>query len=89
MNYYCTKCNKLWNYPVKKCIFCDGDVVEVSEMEYRIIGSTEVFVPSVNHEKVPYFVYLLESEKGNRKIIKSYDEHSIGDTIDLSMKCSP
>ena len=83
MDYYCKKCNKWWNYPIKKCISCDSDVVEVSEMKYRIIGFTEVFVPSVNHEKVPYFVYLLESEMGNRKITKSYDEQSIGDIISL------
>jgi 3-hydroxybutyryl-CoA dehydrogenase len=83
MDYNCTNCNKLWNYPVKKCIFCDGVVVEIFEMKYVIIGSTEVFVPSVDHEKVPYFVYLLESERGNRKIIKSYDEHPIGDIINL------
>jgi uncharacterized OB-fold protein len=83
MIYYCAKCNKWWHYPVKKCIFCDGDVVEASVMDYKVIGYTEVFVPSVNNEKVPYFVYLLENEAGNRRIIKSYDEHSMGDTVDL------
>lgn len=83
MDYYCENCNKWWNYPIKKCIFCDGDIVETFEKEYKIIGCTEVFVPSINHDKVPYFVYLLKSEKGNRKLIKSYDEHPIGDIIDL------
>ncbi len=35
------------------------------DMKYKIIGYTKVFVPSENHEEVPYFQYLLESEEGN------------------------
>lgn len=86
MEYHCIRCNKWWNYPAKKCILCHGDVVEVLEMKYKIIGYTEVFIPSENHKRAPYFVYLLESEEGNRKIIKSYDDHSIGDSIDPDLE---
>jgi UDP-2,3-diacylglucosamine pyrophosphatase LpxH len=67
MEYHCIRCNKWWNYPAKKCILCHGDVVEVLDMKYKIIGYTKVFVPSENHEEVPYFQYLLESEEGNGK----------------------
>jgi uncharacterized OB-fold protein len=79
MDYYCENCKKWWSYPVERCIFCGYDIQEFSETRYKIIGFTEVHVPSTNNEKVPYFVYLLEDKNGNKKIIKSFDRHEIGD----------
>ena len=72
MDYYCKNCNKWWTYPIEKCIFCSNDIQEVSETDYKIIGFTEVNVPSTNNKKVPYFVYLLEDKNGNKKIAKSF-----------------
>lgn len=81
--YQCKECKKSWNYPVKKCIFCDGDIEEVSETQYHVIGSTQVNIPSSGNEKVPYMEYLLEDRNGNKIIKKSFDQHEIGDAIDL------
>jgi 3-hydroxybutyryl-CoA dehydrogenase len=83
MFYYCENCDKWWNYNVKKCIFCGNDLLEVIETKYEVIGSTRVNVPSDDNKKVPYFNYLLENESGNKIIIKSFEDHQIGDIIDL------
>lgn len=83
MAYYCSECDRWWSYPVKKCIFCGADVQEVIETEYKVIGFTQIQVPSIENPKVPYFNYLLEDKNGNKIIIKSLEEHKIGDCLDL------
>lgn len=83
--YRCKNCSKCWNYPVKKCIFCDGDVDEAQETSYTVIGSTQVYVPSAGNEKVPYFDYLLEDKNGDKRIIKSFDGYALGDAVDVAI----
>ena len=83
MDYYCSNCGKWWKYPIKRCIFCGEKVQEIVETEYRIIGFTQVQVPSIENPKVPYFNYLLEDKNGNKIIIKSFQEHKIGGFLDL------
>ena len=82
--YQCKKCNKTWSYPIKKCIFCHEDVKEINESQYKIIGYTQVHIPSTGNEKTPYIEYLLESDKGNRVIKKLFDNYKIGDVINLN-----
>lgn len=83
MAYYCHGCERWWNYPIKECIFCGGDVQEVIETKYQVIGFTQIHVPSTENPKVPYYNYLLEDKNGNKIIIKSVTEYKIGDGIDL------
>lgn len=83
MDYYCNGCERWWKYPIKTCIFCGEDVQEVVETIYKVIGFTQVQVPSTENPKVPYFNYLLEDKNGNKIIIKSLKEHKIGDFLDL------
>lgn len=83
MAYYCNECEKWWNHPIKKCIFCGGDVHEVVETKFKVIGFTQIQVPSTENPKVPYFNYLLEDKNGNKIIIKSFKEHEIGESLDL------
>ena len=88
MSYYCENCDKWWSYPIKKCIFCGNDIQEVIESKYQVIGFTQVNVPSADNKKVPYLNYLLEDSNGNKVIIKSFEKHLIGDTIDLKRESS-
>ena len=81
MKFCCSSCSRCWDYPVDTCIFCAGTVIPVEESEFRIIGSTEVFVPSTGNEKVPYYVNLIEDRKGHKIIRKSFEKKSIGDVI--------
>jgi len=81
---HCVTCNKSWNFPVEKCIFC-GEIVEnVEECSiYKVFGFSEVQVPSVENEKVPYFVYFLIDKKGNKIFRKSFNRYQIGDIFKL------
>lgn len=66
-------------YPVKKCIFCGSTISQKEETKYRVIGFTEVHVPSTGNERVPYYANILEDENGQKIIRKSYKKHEIGD----------
>ena len=82
MVHKCNNCGKQWYYPVKKCIFCHGDVEEVTIKQTTVRGSTEISIPSPGHEKVPYRDLLLEDENGNFHIRKSFTEYNLGDVIE-------
>jgi 3-hydroxybutyryl-CoA dehydrogenase len=83
MSFYCKKCDKWWTYPIKKCLFCGGDIQEIIKTHYKIIGFTQVNIPSSKHKEVPYFNYLLEDENKNMIIIKSFEEYKIGEPIEI------
>ncbi|MBN1195545.1 MAG: 3-hydroxyacyl-CoA dehydrogenase family protein [Methanomicrobiaceae archaeon] len=51
--------------------------------EYRVVGSTTVYIPSKSNEKVPYFVYLLEDENGEKIIRKSHKDYKLGTKVDF------
>lgn len=80
--YRCPACNKTWMHPVKKCIFCGGEVKNESPNRLTVVGFTEVFIPSINFEKVPYFVLLLEDPCGQRLVRSSYRRYEIGDIFE-------
>ncbi len=81
MVFKCEKCELVWYYPVKKCIYCKGETIELKEEKYAVKGITEVFVPSKDHSQVPYYDILLEDENGNFHIKKSFKKYEIGDVI--------
>ncbi len=83
MIWECKICAKQWRYAVDKCLFCGGDVYTIRNKKFTVIGATEVFVSSVEHEVVPYYSLLLEDNQGHKLIKKTFDEYDIGDTLFL------
>lgn len=82
MVYECKNCSKQWYYPVKKCIFCQQEVVEVETKKSTIRGITQITIPSPEHTRVPYYDLLLEDEHGNFHIRKSFTEYVLGSVIE-------
>jgi len=52
----------------------------------RVIGISKVTIPTMFHPKVPYFVLVLEDEKGNKWVQKSVKECKIGDEFHVTRK---
>ncbi|GAI57635.1 unnamed protein product, partial [marine sediment metagenome] len=48
----------------------------------KVIGVSKVNIPTLLHPKVPYFVLVLEDEKGNKWAQKSIKEYKIGDVVE-------
>ncbi|MBI2529662.1 MAG: DUF362 domain-containing protein [Candidatus Diapherotrites archaeon] len=81
MLWICDKCGAKWAYPVEKCIYCRGAVKAEHEKNLKVIGRTDVFAASAEHEKVPYACLLLEDEKGNLHIRKTFSDVKIGGAL--------
>lgn len=83
MHYYCDVCKKSWNYPLDNCIFCGNKLNLLESSKYKVLGCTEVHVPSIASESIPYYLYLLEDENNNRIIQKSSQKYELGDFFEL------
>jgi len=79
--YQCPKCKKSWQYPIEKCPDCFSSLKKIIPKRRKVIGASKVTIPTILHPKVPYFVLLLEDERGNRWIKKSFKEAKIGDDL--------
>ncbi len=86
MVYECEDCQKQWYYNVKKCIFCQGNVVELAPSKSTVRGITKIEIPSPGHTRVPYCDLLLEDEYGNFEIRKSFSDHELGEMIEAVPK---
>ncbi len=81
--YSCKNCKRFWHYELRQCAYCQGDLVREEAKKWTVVGVTEVSVPSTEHPDVPYWVLLLEDEKGNKRLRKSMEAHKIGDSIEV------
>ena len=83
MFYQCSKCKKIWQYPIKKCPECFSKPQRMPGSKFKVIGISQVNTPTITHPIVPYFVLLLEDENGNRFVFKSAKEYKIGDEFKI------
>ncbi len=81
MFYQCPQCKKTWQYPIEKCPDCFQGLEKVSAKKAKVIGISQVNIPTILHPKVPYFVLVLEDEKGNKWAQKSIKEYKIGEEV--------
>jgi uncharacterized protein (DUF362 family) len=83
MFYQCPKCKKTWQFPVEKCPECFENTQRLDSKKIKVIGVSQVWIPTPLHPKVPYFVLLLEDERGNKWVQKSTKEYKVGDEFIL------
>lgn len=81
--FFCKNCKFSWPYPIEKCPECFSILERVESEKAKVIGVGKNSIPSVFHLKVPYYVLVLEDEKGNRWIQKSKKEYKIGEEFEL------
>lgn len=83
MFYQCPKCKKVWQYPIERCPDCFVKLQRVYSKKIRVISASKIWITTPLHPKVPYFVLLLEDERGNRWVQKSIKEYRVGDEFKL------
>jgi len=81
--FQCPKCKRVWQYPIEKCPECFLKLEKVKSKKAKVIGGGKTTIPSIFHQKVPYFVYVLEDENKNRWIQKSEKELKVGEEIEI------
>ena len=79
MFYQCPKCKKVWQYPVDICPECFLALGRIKSAKIKVIGISQITIPTMFHPKVPYFVLVLEDENGNKWVQKSIKEYQIGE----------
>jgi len=79
--FQCLKCKRIWQYPIEKCPDCFLKLERIKSKKAKIIGGGKTTIPSIFHQKVPYFVYVFEDENKNRWIQKSDKELKVGEEI--------
>jgi uncharacterized OB-fold protein len=79
----CPKCKRVWQYPIEKCPDCFLKLERVKSKKIKVIGGGKTTIPSIFHQKVPYFVYVFEDENKNRWIQKSEKELKVGEEIKI------
>jgi uncharacterized protein (DUF362 family) len=77
--YQCPKCKKTWQYPIEKCPHCLQGLRRLSAKKARVIGVSQITIPTILHPQVPYFVLVLEDENGNKWVQKSIKDYKIGE----------
>lgn len=83
--YKCPKCKKTWQYPIQKCPDCFAILEKMKSEKVKVIGISKVTIPTLFHPKVPYFVLVLEDEKGNKWVQKSIKEYKIGEEFKVKL----
>lgn len=86
MIWECPKCSRTWQRPLAKCNLCGGALTRREDGSWTVKGFTEVFVPSPGHETVPYFVAVVESELGERRLRKTFVRPALGKTFEVSSR---
>lgn len=81
--YQCPQCQNRWQYPLFKCPDCFLELKKIDGEKVKVIGVSEVNIPTILHPKTPYFALVLEDEKGNRWVQKSEKGYLIGDEFSL------
>jgi hypothetical protein len=79
--FQCPKCKRIWQYPIEKCPDCFLKLERMKSKKAKVIGGGKTTIPSIFHQKVPYFVYVFEDENKNRWIQKSEKELKVGEEI--------
>jgi len=84
--YQCPQCKKTWQYPIEKCPDCSQSLERLSAKKAKVIGISQVTIPTILHPRVPYFVLVLEDENGNKWVQKSVKEYKIGDEFKIEIE---
>lgn len=81
ITYGCPSCGRRYSYPIQECTFCRVALAEQETREASVVAVTEVTVPSLGHEEVPYWCALVERPQGGFAIVKRDLPTTVGDTI--------
>ncbi len=81
--WFCKHCKRFWHYALKQCAYCGGALQKEEAKKLKVIGVTEVRVPSLEHPDVPYYVLLLEDEKGFKHLRKSMEKKEVGEGLSV------
>lgn len=89
MFYKCSKCEKVWQYPIHKCPNCFQELKKLQSNNIEVIGISKNTIPTIMHPHVPFYSLVLKDENGNRWAYKTIKKYQIGDKFKLEKSEDP
>jgi 3-hydroxybutyryl-CoA dehydrogenase len=80
----CPDCDRVYGYPLETCSWCRVPLVDESQ-EAVAVAVSEVSVPMLGHEDVPYWCVLAETPRGRYVIAKRDQAVALGDAISATV----
>lgn len=77
----CAACGARYDYALASCTLCGGALAETEAADAEVLAVTEITVPSLGHEEVPYWCALVRKPDGGQAIVKTERPVAVGDTI--------
>lgn len=81
--YRCPSCGRRYAYELDVCTFCRTPLERVCGSVGTVLAVTQVDVPSLGHEDVPYWCALVSDDGGCQVLIKRDVATQVGATIPL------
>ena len=81
MFFQCPNCKKIWQYPIEKCLDCFIETERMPAKKAKVVGISKTTISTIQHQKTPYFILLLEDENNNKWAEKSKKEYKMGEKI--------
>ena len=82
-HFTCPKCHRDYSYDLRECTWCGIPLEELAPDRGTVVGVTEVQVPSLGHEDVPYWCALVRADDGSSTIVKLDHPVSVSDAVSL------
>jgi len=77
----CGECAREYAYELERCSWCGTELACARSHSAEVISVTEVNVPSVGHEDVPYWCAFVRAEDGSQGIVKLDHSTAVGDRV--------
>lgn len=80
----CPDCERAYAYELERCTWCSIGLIEIEPGHAEILSITQVDVPSVGHEDVPYWCAFVRAADESQCIIKLDYAAAVGDTLSFA-----
>jgi len=81
ITHQCPSCARRYSYPLTECTFCRVSLIEQETRSGEVVAVTEVSVPSLGHEDVPYWCALVARPQGGFAVVKRDLPTVVGETV--------
>lgn len=87
--YKCSKCGRIWQYPISECPYCIIGLNKLSSNQTKVIEVSKVMISTIRHSFVPYSACIVEDENKNKWAHKTTQEVKVGDDLFFETKQDP
>ncbi len=81
--FICPNCKRVWGYKIEKCPHCFVELKREKWKKAKVKFVAQTTIPSLFHQKVPYYVLILENENQRKFLQKSVKPYQIEEILEI------